>query len=66
LIAKYADANGGRFLPVDTARRANFKTWAANTTEAGYNAALPVIQNYRDWFNNEFISSDDQSCSNAM
>lgn len=66
LIAKYSAANGGRFLPVDTARRANFKTWAANTSQELYDQSLPVIADYRSWFNDEFLSYDNQTCSDSM
>ncbi|KAI9637823.1 amidase signature domain-containing protein [Dioszegia hungarica] len=66
LIAKYSAANGGRFLPVDTARRANFKTWAANTSQELYDQSLPVIADYRSWFNDEFLSYDNQTCSDSI
>lgn len=66
LTERYAAANEGRFLPVDTARRANFQTWRANLTQELYDQSIPIIADYRDWFNNVFFKYDAQSCSDAM
>jgi len=66
LLEKYAAANDGRFPPLDTTRRTNFKLSTTGTSEALYNASIPVINDFRNWFNNEFFQYDDESCSNAM
>jgi len=53
LVERYSAANDGRFPPLDTARRGNFQTWRANLTQELYDQSVPIIDDYRDWFNNE-------------
>lgn len=66
LVTRYQAANDGRYPPLDTARRANFRTWQANYTQELYDQSIPIIENYRDWFNNDFLKFDQESCSDAM
>lgn len=66
LVDRYAAANDGRFPPLDSARRDNFQLWRANRTQAGYDESIPIINDYRDWFNNEFFKYDQETCSDAM
>lgn len=66
LVEAYGAANEGRFPPVDTARRGNWRNAQANLSQEIYDAALPVIQSFRDWFNDDFMPYNAETCSESM
>lgn len=62
----YAAANDGRFPPLDTARRVDWPSARDTENQTQYDNALPVIAGFRDWFNNEFIPYDNETCAESM
>jgi hypothetical protein len=62
LISAWSSLYGGRFPPIDPARRPG---WVArqreNTTLADYDAALAVKRTFSEWFNGEFLGQGFES-----
>lgn len=62
LISTWSSLYGGRFPPIDPARRPG---WVArqreNTTQAEYDAALSVKRAFSEWFNGKFLGQGFES-----
>lgn len=66
LIEAWGALYEGRFPPMDPSRRTNFRFSAANLSEQLYTDYESTVQSYRQWFNNEFLPFNEESCSDSM